>query len=281
MLTRFSSTRSNLRDVSLEPRDCYTLWQAMYRLQSKEFPLNMALHPKSFLPEVPGKADIVRWETALKSVLAQWMLSPNPPLEGLRKELLDPEMSAIVFDDFKRGSVDGLSGTIIPLVYSLHEHDSLPALVFNYDRVNCEHGVKMVMQHLENEEAEYKNSSKDWARKLEEYDQWQRTAAKAAKMKSKDHATTKADKSRDDPQMSKMEKTRSQANVDSSPWESFDPKAPLEQYSFADKTKMSNSELEQLLESLSVDMVAPWLSEALKRGLGVHHAGLNRRYRQM
>ena len=247
----------------------------MIKLQSEVqvLPMNKELDPKTFLPSIPGKADIFRWEAALKELLAQWMQYSNTSIEQLRKELLGPKLSTIVgdADDFKHGSVDDLSGNIVPLLYSLYEQDSLPALVFNYDRLNCEKGVKIIMQHLIKEEAEYKQGSKDWARKLEEYTRWQRTAAKAAKI----------DKSRDDVKMSKMEKARAEASVESSPWESFDPTAPLEQFSFADKTVLSNAELDELLDSMSTDMVAPWLMEALKRGLGVHHAGLNRRYRQI
>lgn len=36
-----------------------------------------------------------------------------------------------------------------------------------------------------------------------------------------------------------------------------------------------------MVHSLSNDKVASWLVDALRRGLGVHHAGMNRRYRQM
>ncbi|KXH56967.1 DEAD/DEAH box helicase [Colletotrichum salicis] len=70
------------------------------------------------------------------------------------------------------------------------------------------------------------------------------------------------------------------ASRDISPWEGFDPKAPLPQYNFADTAKLTVRELEARIRSLDDLGIKPRLIDALRRGLGVHHAGMNRQYRQ-
>lgn len=52
-------------DLSLEARDCLTLWQAMIRHQNEDFPVPECLDPET-LPRVVRKADIFVWESKLK-----------------------------------------------------------------------------------------------------------------------------------------------------------------------------------------------------------------------
>lgn len=67
---------------------------------------------------------------------------------------------------------------------------------------------------------------------------------------------------------------------DNSPFKRFDPGRPLEQFSFADTQKFDWKDLLEEIEIMKGRKVKPLLLEALKRGVGVHHAGLNRHYRQ-
>ena len=91
---------------------------------------------------------------------------------------------------------------------------------------------------------------------------------------------SKKGKGEDDEGNSRLDLAREEANRDTSPWESFDPEAPLSEFSLADMTKISREELEGHLNSLRWQRCKPELINALRRGLGVHHAGMNRQYRQ-
>ena len=74
---------------------------------------------------------------------------------------------------------------------------------------------------------------------------------------------------------------RDKASEEVSRWQNFDPDAPISRYSLADETKISKEELEERLSTLDYYPVKPEFIDALRRGLGVHHAGMNRQYRQV
>ena len=70
------------------------------------------------------------------------------------------------------------------------------------------------------------------------------------------------------------------ADPDGNKWEHFNPGAPVTGFHFANVRALLSSEL-KVIERELVDREQPaWLFEALERGIGVHHAGMNRRYRQ-
>ncbi|KAK1992440.1 hypothetical protein LX36DRAFT_674554, partial [Colletotrichum falcatum] len=81
--------------------------------------------------------------------------------------------------------------------------------------------------------------------------------------------------------MTRDDLARDDANWEISPWKSFDPEAPLPQFSFADTTKIMQEELEERIHSLDHQGIHPTFIHALRRGLAVHHAGMNRNYRQL
>lgn len=55
----------------------------------------------------------------------------------------------------------------------------------------------------------------------------------------------------------------------------FDPDAPSEEFSFCGKG-ISQVEFAKDLEELAWLQLPSWLINALRRGIGVHHAGMNR-----
>ncbi|KAF9767376.1 hypothetical protein IL306_000075 [Fusarium sp. DS 682] len=131
---------------------------------------------------------------------------------------------------------------LFPLACELQEQNALPALVFNYDRFDS------IIREME--------EGKGNGRVVKRYN------------------TTEEN-------LSKLDLVREGASVEINAWESFDPEAPLDQFSFAGAKTVQQTEFTNLVRSLSGDKVAPWLVDALRRGLGVHHAGMNRRYRQV
>jgi ATP-dependent RNA helicase DDX60 len=62
---------------------------------------------------------------------------------------------------------------------------------------------------------------------------------------------------------------------------SFDPDDVLPQFSFAGITRdYSREELEKDIMELRLRAhLAPWIVQALRRGIAVHHAGMNKSYR--
>lgn len=67
----------------------------------------------------------------------------------------------------------------------------------------------------------------------------------------------------------------------SHPLARFNPDSPVAGYHFVDERKMTNSELDWFCNQLRWRGIAEWLISALRRGVGVHHSGMNRRYRQI
>jgi superfamily II RNA helicase len=64
-------------------------------------------------------------------------------------------------------------------------------------------------------------------------------------------------------------------------WEnSFDPNEPSPQFSFTGITTYSRSDLAKNIQELR-RWAPDWALDALERGVGVHHAGMNKKYRSL
>jgi ATP-dependent RNA helicase DDX60 len=85
----------------------------------------------------------------------------------------------------------------------------------------------------------------------------------------------------EDDLFSKADRVQDAANSEASPFASFDPEAPLDGFHFAVKHKVESSELSRYFWQMKRRGLARWLMEGLSRGIGVHHAGMNRKYRQV
>ncbi|KAI9654762.1 MAG: hypothetical protein M1821_005756 [Bathelium mastoideum] len=270
-------------DLHLEPRDCLLLWQAMKRHQFHNGRrwIGDELHPSEALPEIIRKIDVIEWGKKLTEVLQLWMTESDSPFDVVFGEISEPIMT----DD--AGKPQKLSETTLPLLNSLHEQDALPALLFNYNRYGCEMIAKAVLIQLQHAEAEYKESNKNWQRKVKEKEQQEKAKAKAAKAppqkKSKDRKRRGSDGDDDfeDESTSRSQLERDAATGDLDSLLSFDPNAPIEKFSFANNKKLSREELDGYFKGLRKRGVGDWLLEALERGIGVHHAGMNRAYRQV
>jgi superfamily II DNA or RNA helicase len=273
-----------LRDVSLEPRDCLSLWHCMLKHENDHYQVDKSLHPERYFSELVKKSDVVHWEEALKEQLGAWMIDPASPFDAVRDELRGGLYRQLVDKQSDkqqptstgkpRGAWDSSE---FNLILDLRSNGALPAIIFNYDRYGCERSLAGLVGTLEEAEAEYRDNSREWAAKVAQYEQWRKSREKA---KFKPPKATRKGKGDDDEGNSKLDLAREEANRDTSPWESFDPDAPLAEFSLADPSKISREELESHLNSLKWQRCKPELLNALRRGLGVHHAGMNRQYRQ-
>lgn len=254
----------------------------MVKHQTKQYPVADSLQPAEFVTKVAKKADVVKWGAALKDVLRKWMKDADSPFFAVQKDLRSSikaplgigtargsSATRMVFDT----SSSALSSTALPLLNDLHSQGALPALLFNYDRGYCEKTALTVLTRLEKAEQRWKESSPEWKKKMTEYNAWKNDASRRDKVAKQQ---LKADAG-----VSKMDMVREAASRDVHPMESFNPEAPLPMFSFADHSKLLPSELWEHVRSLEWSNFNPSLIRCLRRGIGVHHAGMNRGYRQV
>lgn len=283
-------------DLSLEARDCLSLFQAMTHHQTKEFPVDPALN-LSKSQRIIRKADIIKWESSLKKLLKEWMADDQSPFDKVLEDLsrsmdfadsIDKQVSKGTVpggedDDLIAISSDDLYATTLPLLCKLHERDALPAIFFNYDRHNCESICKAVIQQLVEAETRWKESSPAWKAKLTGFEKWKTEQAKMAGKRPAKKVSTKKGKGGDDDDdpSSKMDKIQDAASDDANPYANFDPEAPVDGFHFAARHRAGISELNMYYGQMKWRGLPPWLTDGLQRGIGVHHAGMNRKYRQV
>ncbi|KAJ5340845.1 hypothetical protein N7541_009969 [Penicillium brevicompactum] len=218
--------------LDLEPRDCLTLWKAMSDLQTERFPVDNSLDPSVFFSSgIIKKAHTIEWQKQLKSLLTEWMRDQGSPFQRVLLRLENRAPGYITEEEQSPSDPTvqaadrdvGLLDSTLPLVYSLHSQDALPALFFNYDRSNDD----------------YEGPG------------------------------------------SREDQMRDSASTESTQFDRFDPERPLNQFSLADSKKIGPGEFSTLARELKARQVAQFLIDALERGIGVHHSGLNRKYRHV
>ncbi|KAI1075155.1 P-loop containing nucleoside triphosphate hydrolase protein [Whalleya microplaca] len=271
-----------LNDTSLEPRDCLHLWKCLKKHENDHYKADDSLSPKRSLPSLVKKSDVAKWETSLKQQLEAWMINRASPFESIQEDLRGKQFNKLVQVDAKlqaivppnRRSPLVYGRPIFSLALDLRNCGALPAIFFNYDRLGCEAILVTLLKALKLAEVEYKETDPKWKKKIAEFETWKKTRGKTTKL-TRTHLVA------DEEGLSKLDFLREDANQEKSPWDSFDPYAPLSQFSFADSTKISDTELQERLDTLKNLPIRPQVIEALRRGLGVHHAGMNRQYRQV
>ncbi|KAL1860353.1 hypothetical protein Daus18300_009266 [Diaporthe australafricana] len=266
--TLVNRTRETLDDLTLEPRDCLLLWKSMAKHQNTDYPLEGELSPPTAFPKVARKADVAKYEASLKKTLHSWMLDRGSPFDAVQKDLrpqcLVPASSRQELED-----------SALPLLTDLRSQGALPAILFNYDRVACEEIAFRILSDLATAEKAWKETDAGWKRKVAKFEQFKKDQAKVDALKQKTtKAKSKGKRDEDDVGDGRMDD-------DPSTLSAFDPEAPLERFSLGDETKLTRSELEWMIWSLRWKNINPDILNALRRGIGIHHAGMNRKYRQI
>ncbi|KAK7952253.1 uncharacterized protein PG986_007981 [Apiospora aurea] len=254
-----------LDDINLEPQDCLALWKAMAKANVKN---SQSLNPIKILTGLTSKAQVVLWEKRLKHMLSHLMATDGG---ALRRNPFKQD------EDTQSEQAHTIA---LPLLSDLHSHDGLPAIIFNHERYECEQILGNVFEKLKDSELCYKNSNPEWKEQMRQYKLWKQTKAlkKAAVKHDESRKKPKVRAEKEPAKILEGQRRRELDRINLSRWSSFDPAAPLDEFSFADKTKLGNSELEKLLKPLKDTGV---FIDALRRGIGVHHAGMNRQYRQV
>ncbi|OJD33892.1 dead deah box helicase [Diplodia corticola] len=267
-------SRGMPKDFSLEARDCFTLWKAMKAHESDTYAVPDSLDPKNALPGVITQAAIITWCESLKEVFQKWMAEHDSPFDSVVRDL-GRGLHELEAENDTALDHASLSSTALPLLCRLQEQSALPAIMFNYDRGTCESICESVLTELKEAEDKWKKTSPVWAKKLDDWETWKKSRkGMSKKTPNKKSATVEKGMSKAD-----LEKEAASTEIDS--WGSFDPEAPLDGFHFKDAAKLQQSELEVYADELQWRGVQPWLIEALSRGIAVHHAGMNRKYRHV
>ncbi|KAI1817698.1 P-loop containing nucleoside triphosphate hydrolase protein [Poronia punctata] len=275
------------RDLSLEARDCLLLWKAMSKHRTAQFPVPKTLDPDSCLPENMCKVDVLKWETGLKDLLRAWMTANDSPYDKMIAELQPVSPESAHREKGPRADDDGrgLLDTTLPLLVDLHSQNALPAIIFSFDRSICEALASEIVRSLEDAESRWKDGNGDWKRRVEDFETYTRLQEKLANSATKTQKKTKKKGTRGeddgDATASKLDRERNTEGPDESRWASFDPEAPIDQFTFVDMKKLTLSELHDYQSELRYRGVREQLVTALGRGVGVHHAGMNRKYRHV
>lgn len=243
----------------------------MNKHKTDTYPLNRKLDPDFALPEVMRKSDVSKWEVDLKCQLSQWMMDADSPFDKVRRDLAVNASP----------SIERMIESTFDLLHDLRSRGALPAILFNYSRDDCEKILFCVLGRLESAEQTYRETSPEWKRKMNRYEL--REAQKAKKQAKIPKVSVARRGERDDGEVpGKLDVLRENADQEASGLGlNFDPDWPNDQYSFADPTRCSREELSKMTESLTFFDIKEPLINALRRGLGVHHAGMNRQYRQV
>ncbi|KAA8894290.1 hypothetical protein FN846DRAFT_923075 [Sphaerosporella brunnea] len=274
-------------DLALEPRDCLMLYKCMKELETEDYriPVHLDYHRVfGSSGEVIKKAEVIIWEAELKAVLKQWMQDGKSPFKTLTAKLgsrlptIKEAPQRAETDDGDNLSGDGSGKLKDPLVKwgtlqlldTLHTENALPALIFSYDRELCASLCASLCKQLEQGEKEWRARDPHWRNKMEKWEAWKKAKASRGSRKTTviPQGQTKAD--------AMMELAQDEPDA----LQSFDPADPSPQFSFADTKKCSKAELEAEIEILDPELAASPVVKAFQRGIGIHHAGMNRRYRQ-
>ncbi|KAH8695246.1 hypothetical protein BGW36DRAFT_429127 [Talaromyces proteolyticus] len=273
-------------DLTLESRDCVMLWEAMRKHQTPEFPLAESNGPPNV--DIICKVHVIKWQEKLKIVLKTWMEDHDSPFDAVLLELRKfpastkrplSEMSPKGESIRETSAVNEkrLQDTTLPLLCSLHERDALPAILFNYDRSVCEGLASHVVKELEDAEIKWKQNSKPWTVKLDNWEKWKTDEEKRAKSSPK----TPKRSGHHEQGMTKDDLRREVATSEASPYASFNPESPIDGFHFANFKKLTDMEFQKYAMDLKYREVPQKFIDALKRGIGIHHAGMNRKYRQI
>ncbi|KAN0130735.1 hypothetical protein V8E53_011410 [Lactarius tabidus] len=260
-------------DLSLEALDLLRLHET---LKSQSDAYVERIDPTTFFSRNTfiRQRDVLHYETEIKNILARLVdapdaLSPSSPLQRVVQHIQDPVIAQTSKSRLNAPpSRPGFLSGLIHLLSDLEATDSLPALLFNFDRNDCLSMAKHILETLESAEEAWRAESPEWNRKVSQWQAWQarqkdkqRLAQKAAARKKKQ------DDDGDGPQQS-----------EDLSWESyFDPQDPSPQFSFAGTSTYQKDEL--LADIAELRWTPEFVIRALWRGVAIHHSGMNKSYR--
>ncbi|GAA5895565.1 uncharacterized protein JCM6883_001549 [Sporobolomyces salmoneus] len=258
-------------DLALEPRDCLTLWKAMSTVEKD---LDSKLKPRKYFAATPIIAirDVIKYEAELKRILLEWRNEPNysDPSSRFRRTvavLEDPLKASLGTSEqlIENADEDQFNSLFTPLLADLNAQNQLPAILFNFSREHCESLGKRISKDLEAAEDKWRKASPAYKERVARAKAAEKSAAKKAK--AVESSTVNRKQEEEAARMGVVEETTT-----------FDPDAPSEEFTFVGKG-ISHIEFKKDVDELLWLDMDPLIINALRRGVGIHHAGMPRRYR--
>ena len=162
--------------------------------------------------------------------------------------------------------------TLSKRIPRLTPHDFQPALIFSFDRHQCETHAQKLLSCLKDAEQSWRATSPEWQAKIKEWNHFQ------SKAKNRDRAKEQSQRQRKD-----EDEGGTTVMLEDAAWQAhFDPDDPSPEFSLAGvKTSYDKTKLKSDLDALNWTSTPDWALEAIKRGIAVHHSGMNKRYRNL
>ncbi|KIJ59959.1 hypothetical protein HYDPIDRAFT_161677 [Hydnomerulius pinastri MD-312] len=267
--------RSIPSDLALESPDALTLYDALKARGQLSSDVLDRLDPVTFFPKdrLLQQKDVIAYDAALKECLAPMVASFDPrntesPMYQVIAQLEDDSLRQLPAKVINAQPNRQLfRDNLIHLITDLHAQGDLPAIFFAFDRSDCEIMANVVRLALVRQESKWKKSNPEYQRKLAQYEEW------LSRAKDRERAAARAAKNKNDVDEVPTQTVEWQAT--------FEPNAPLPAYSFAGQhTSYTIGNLEEDLRQLARWTSTPeWALLCLRRGIAVHHSGMNKRYR--
>src|SRR6266702_4485460 len=147
-----------------------------------------------------------------------------------------------------------------------------PTILFNFDRSNCEIMAQYILKTLKRSEGEWRSENPRWNQKVKEWESWRDQA------KARERVYEKSERGK-----KKYDKEYRDQDSSEQSWQSsFNPNNPSPEFSFVGRrSSLSMSDLEKHMQDLSWTSIPKWAFAALRRGIAVHHSGMNKHYRSL
>ncbi|KAJ7605051.1 hypothetical protein DFH06DRAFT_1275646 [Mycena polygramma] len=266
--------RSIPADLALEASDTLTLYRAI----TKHAPGRQdALNPEAFFKseKLLVQKDIIRYENTLKAELIPLMETQVGNDGGaafsIIRDLQDQKISSLQ-DPNQTPARESYKKNLICLLSDLHAKNELPAILFSFDRTDCDILVQELLSTLETAENTWREQDPKWKQKVQQWELWTRRA------KERERAMAKVAKQRKQEDDDPLESGGQQHSWESS----FDPDEPSPEFSFAGTAAHSKSDLAEHIHDIRRwSSTQDWALDALERGIGIHHAGMNKKYRSV
>eukprot|EP01116_Phalansterium_solitarium_P013512 TRINITY_DN30896_c0_g1_i1.p1 TRINITY_DN30896_c0_g1~~TRINITY_DN30896_c0_g1_i1.p1 ORF type:complete len:1741 (-),score=432.81 TRINITY_DN30896_c0_g1_i1:116-5338(-) len=272
-------------DLAFTPGDCIELFDAMKAVADAAPDGKLAESLRGLDPDQReafrmrpfiSKRDAREYELLLKDVLLSWFRANRSSAEQVIERLGADIAASFNALEAKHGPMypykkEFLVDHIMALLKSLEVQDRLPAIVFNFDRTTCDRLLGEVVRSLTDSQNALRDSA-EWKNRL---------AALQAKV-AREHRAWE-----EEMQRREAVPPRDKANLGPAPPE------PLRSYrvpriepgmTFVPvNSTLAEDEFEELIERLiqkNPRLKTEGFIDGLRRGIGVHHSGMPKKYRQ-
>ncbi|EWC47251.1 hypothetical protein DRE_03370 [Drechslerella stenobrocha 248] len=291
-------------DLSLEPRDCLQLYHCMAKHQTDKYRVEHNLQPSKWFQGPIKKSSVVDWEAALKKKLEGWMANVDSPFDLVMADLISSHPTPCRNGAKRKSEVPPGNNkhddhndhddhdndkevrmTVLPLLNRLHSKNALPAILFSFDRSMVEMTAATILGQLQKAEAEFKKTDpyylaelKLYQEYLEEQERNEKRGTKPTKQKVAKKGEKNSQRRNRDDEVNALKNDRNEeASKDTARWANFNPKAPHKNFVFVGKV---NHDVEEEIQMLQKAGVPNGFISILRRGIGIHHAGLSRKLRE-